>query len=211
MPVDFQQVRKQVGEMGRKAPEQMQRSRTRLQNALEVFEALGERSEEIRERVERAAKADEKLRCAVPAHEPILHPVSEPDCPPAKVTLAADGSQINPSRHEAADFGVINCGALRIARGDSPQEYVRSELLYFEELEGKSEELIALMRDVGERQLLVDLAKEGSGSVVALTDGMLDIYREPHQDAGIQAAICELSRLPTRFGGIENDRRRICG
>ncbi len=55
MPVDFQQIRNQAVEMGRQAPEQMQRSRTLLQNALEVFESLGERSEEIRERVQKAA------------------------------------------------------------------------------------------------------------------------------------------------------------
>ncbi len=214
MPVDFQQVRKQVGEMGKKAPEQMQRSRTRLQNALEVFESLGDRPDEIRERVEKAARADEKLRCAIPALEPILRPVSEPDCLPAEVTLAADGSQINPSRHEAADFGVINCGALRIARGDPPREFVRSDLLYFEDLEGKSEEVIALMRDVGERQLLVDLAKEGSGSVVALTDGMLDIYREPRQDAEFTrrfdeylASLRELAGLKTIVAGYVDKPR----
>ena len=183
MPVDFQQIRNQAVEMGRQAPEQMQRSRTLLQNALEVFESLGERSEEVRERVQNAAAEDKKLRCAFPSSEPILNSYPEPDCSPAEVTLAADGSQINPSRHEAADFGVVNCGALRMATEELPREIVQSKLLYFEDIEGKSEEMIALMRDVGERQLLVELAKEGSGSVVALTDGMLDIYREPRQDA----------------------------
>jgi hypothetical protein len=214
MPVDFQQIRTQAGEMGKKAPEQLQRSRTRLQSALEVFESLGDRSDEIRERVEKAANDDEKLRCAVPALEPILNPVSEPNCPPAEVNLAADGSQINPSRHEAADFGVVNCGALRIARGDSPHEYVRSELLYYEELEGKTEELIALMRDVGERQLLVDLAKDASGSVVALTDGMLDIYREPHQDEAFKqqfadylSSLRELAGLKTIVAGYVDKPR----
>jgi hypothetical protein len=183
MPVDFQQIRNQAVEMGRQAPEQIQRSRTLLQNALEVFESLGERSEEVRERVQNAAAEDKKLRCAFPSSEPILNSYPEPDCSPAEVTLAADGSQINPSRHEAADFGVVNCGALRMATEELPREIVQSKLLYFEDIEGKSEEMIALMRDVGERQLLVELAKEGSGSVVALTDGMLDIYREPRQDA----------------------------
>lgn len=183
MPVDFQQIRNQAAEMGKKAPGQMQRSRALLENALVVFESLGERSEEVRERVQKAAAEDKKLRCAFPSSEPILASFSEPDCSPADVTLAADGSQINPSRHEAADFGVVNCGGLRMSAKELPREFVRSQLLYFEDIEGKSEEMIALMRDVGERMLLVDLAKEGNGSVVALTDGMLDIYREPRQDA----------------------------
>ncbi len=183
MPVDFQQIRNQAVEMGKKAPEQLQRSRTLLQNALEVFESLGERPDEVRERVQKAAGEDKKLRCAFPSSEPILASISEPDCSPAEVTLAADGSQIDPSRHEAVDFGVVNCGALRMAKEEQPREFVQSQLLYFDDIEGKSEEMIALIRDVGERQLLVDLAKTASSSVVALTDGMLDIYREPRQDA----------------------------
>jgi hypothetical protein len=214
MPVDFQQIRNQAVEMGRQAPEQMQRSRTLLQNALEVFESLGDRSEEVRERVQKAAAEDKKLRCAFPSSEPILDSISEPDCSHAEVTLAADGSQINPSRHEAADFGVVNCGALRMATEELPREFVQSHLLYFEDIEGKSEEMIALMRDVGERKLLVDLAKEGSGSAVALTDGMLDIYREPRQDAEFNrrfddylASLRALAELKTIVAGYVDKPR----
>jgi len=214
MPVDFQQIRNQAVEMGRQAPEQMQRSRTLLQNALEVFESLGDRSEEVRERVQKAAAEDKKLRCAFPSSEPILDSISEPDCSPAEVTLAADGSQINPSRHEAADFGVVNCGALRMATEELPREFVQSHLLYFEDIEGKSEEMIALMRDVSERKLLVDLAKEGSGSAVALTDGMLDIYREPRQDAEFNrrfddylASLRALAELKTIVAGYVDKPR----
>jgi hypothetical protein len=214
MPVDFQQIRNQAVEMGRQAPEQMQRSRTLLQNALEVFESLGDRSEEVRERVQKAAAEDKKLRCAFPSSEPILDSISEPDCSHAEVTLAADGSQINPSRHEAADFGVVNCGALRMATEELPREFVQSHLLYFEDIEGKSEEMIALMRDVSERKLLVDLAKEGSGSAVALTDGMLDIYREPRQDAEFNrrfddylASLRALAELKTIVAGYVDKPR----
>jgi len=214
MPVDFQQIRNQAVEMGRQAPEQMQRSRTLLQNALEVFESLGDRSEEVRERVQKAAAEDKKLRCAFPSSEPILDSFSEPDCSPAEVTLAADGSQINPSRHEAADFGVVNCGALRMATEELPREFVQSQLLYFEDIEGKSEEMIALMRDVGERKLLVDLAKEVRSSAVALTDGMLDIYREPRQDAEFNrrfddylASLRALAELKTIVAGYVDKPR----
>jgi hypothetical protein len=101
-----------------------------------------------------------------------------------------------------------------MATEELPREFVQSHLLYFEDIEGKSEEMIALMRDVSERKLLVDLAKEGSGSAVALTDGMLDIYREPRQDAEFNrrfddylASLRALAELKTIVAGYVDKPR----
>jgi hypothetical protein len=187
MPVDFQQIRAQVTEMGKQAPGQRQRADERLNSALVVFHEVEDIPKEIEERVIKAAESEPGLRCAVPGMESILSVIPLPTAQPADVILAADGSQINPSRHEAADFGVINLGALRLAKEQAPKEFVRSELLYFDRLEKSSgalsEELIALMRDVGERRMLAELAGMETAPVVALTDGMLEVFGEPRKDA----------------------------
>jgi len=218
MPVDFQQIRKQVREMGAQAPGYRQRAAEKLQTALSLFNQLAEKNVEIRQRIEKAAASEPGLRCAVPAVEPILSAIPLPFTGSASVILAADGSQINPSRHEAADFGVINLGALRLAKDNPPLESVSSRLLYYDELETPagtlSEELIALMRDVGERRLLADLAKTETSPVVALTDGMLEVFGEPRKEPGFEAqfkeyldSLRELSELKTIVAGYVDKPR----
>ena len=218
MPVDFQQIRKQVREMGVQALEYRQRAAEKLQTALSLFNELVDKNEEIRQRIEKASTGEPGLRCAVPSVEPILSAIPLPFSGSASVILAADGSQINPSRHEAADFAVINLGALRLAKDSPPLENVTSRLLYFDDLETPagtlSEELIALMRDVGERRLLADLAKAETTPVVALTDGMLEVFGEPRKEPGFEAqfqeyldSLRELSKLNTIVAGYVDKPR----
>lgn len=186
MPVDFQQIRKQVGVMGENAPSHFQEADDRLKSALTVFNDVADQPDQIRGRIEKAVTAEPGLRCAVPGEEPIQNVVPLPPAAPARVILAADGSQINPSRHEAADFGVINLGALTLVQGMPPRESVESRLLYYEDLEtssgGLSEEMLALMRDVAERRFLADLASGEKAPVVGLMDGMLEVFGEPRRD-----------------------------
>jgi hypothetical protein len=218
MPVDFQQIRKQVKQMGAQAPGYRQRAAEKLQTALSLFNELAEKNEEIQQRIEKAAASEPGLRCAVPAVEPILSAVPPPFSGFASVILAADGSQINPSRHEAADFGVINLGALRLAKDEPPRESVTSKLLFYDEIEtpagSLSEEMIALMRDVGERRLLADLAKSEIDPVVALTDGMLEVFGEPRKEPGFEeqfneylASLRDLSELKTIVAGYVDKPR----
>ena len=71
--------------------------------------------------------------------------------------IAADGSQINPDRHAAIQFCLINVGAIvmRMQSGESPQIDTNSELLYGDELETKygtmTDGMVALKRDLRER------------------------------------------------------------
>ena len=106
--------------------------------------------------------------------------------------LAADGSQINPSRHDSVPFGVINVGVFRMAPGmdQVPGEIVRSELITGDDLYAPNggaigEEVVALRRDLREREMLAVLAAEEHEddpgvTVAALTDGPLEPFvREP--------------------------------
>ena len=104
------------------------------------------------------------------------------------VLLAADGSQVNPSRHDPVEFGVINIGAIRIIPGQAepPREITHSTLLYQDDLlseEGPlTEEVVALRRDLNERKMLAELSAKEELPVVALTDGPMELFRQPKEN-----------------------------
>jgi hypothetical protein len=105
---------------------------------------------------------------------------------PGPVTfLAADGSQIFPDRHAEVEFSLINVGAIQMRPGETPRETVRSRLIYHDELFTPNglitDEAVALMRDLEERRLLLDLAGQAPAPIVILTDGQLELFREPRE------------------------------
>ncbi len=81
--------------------------------------------------------------------------------------LAADGSQVIPSRHRQVEFGVINIStvSMRTGSGLAPKITVNSEMLDLDllhtEAEAASEGYIALLRDVAERGVLAHGSGEG--------------------------------------------------
>jgi len=125
------------------------------------------------------------LYCAKPVSEPLLTHKAAP-LPPAGYTLiAADGSQIVPNRHRPVQFGVINVGLIqaRLGSGTAPEVSIQSTLLDPEELlnpEGNliGEDEVALYRDFAERRALLEAALAAQAPVIALTDGLLDIYQQ---------------------------------
>lgn len=185
MPVNFQQIQQQIREMGQKAPQRQAEMERRLQQAQQLLEAFAGRPEELTQRVNQALEKNPGLRCAVPTSEGLLQSFPLPETAPPQALLAADGSQINPNRHDPVEFGVVNVGVFRICPGQAqtPQEIVRSHLLYFEDLyqpDGPlTEEIVALMRDLNERRVLAELASGEPPPVVTLTDGPLELFREP--------------------------------
>ena len=81
-------------------------------------------------------QVDANIRCAAPLKESLaaFYP------PPVSVTeatiIAADGSQVNPDRHAAIQFCVINVGviAMKLSSGEAPEVTVETELLYGDDL-----------------------------------------------------------------------------
>lgn len=111
-----------------------------------------------------------------------------PDLPEQFTVLAADGSQINPSRHARVEFCVINVGVVKMVRGSgkAPQIHTQSQLLDYDSvfLPGGgmiSEGMVALKRDLREREALVELAGELQPPAISMTDGPLELYREPQE------------------------------
>ncbi|HTP01533.1 MAG TPA: DNA double-strand break repair nuclease NurA, partial [Anaerolineales bacterium] len=85
---------------------------------------------------------------------------------------------------------VVNAGAvvMRPGSGQAPDLCTNSKLLYGEELENQSgdlmsEQLIALQRDLMEREMMIELALPVPGLVVTFTDGPLELWSTGAEDA----------------------------
>ena len=173
--------------MGQQATEREKDLKEQRRLAVEQLELNANRLEELKQRVELAAAANNNLRCAVPVNEALTFTRPVPPPPPGLTILAADGSQINPDRHDAAEFSVINVGAIRLQPGKAPNEITRSLLLYGDSLRTSAgrpltEEIVALRRDLNERRLLAELAEAESLPVVTVTDGPLELFRQQGDD-----------------------------
>lgn len=186
MPVNYQQIQEQVRKLGELTPAYQQEMDNKLVFAAQRLQAAKGRNEELRARVQAAAQKVSHLRCAIPLTEPLDAAVPmQPGILPGTV-LAADGSQIVPDPHAAVLFGVINIGifSLHPRQGITPRETTYTDLLYQDRLYNPSgglinEEMISMQRDLEERRLLVHHAAAASRPVVTLTDGPLELFREP--------------------------------
>lgn len=137
------------------------------------------------------------LRCAIPTEMPIDRVFPQPLLDSRVPVLAADGSQIIPSRHHQVEFGAINIAAISMLPGSeqAPAIRVHTKLLdnsdISDDIDPLTEGYIALLRDVAERQLLLETAAAFTPPVVALTDGGLELYREPRASAQYDQMLAE--------------------
>jgi hypothetical protein len=220
MPVNFQEIQRQVKEMGRQAPQREKILRDKRAQARQLLLDFSDRLEELGLRVEQALSLNSALRCAVPVEENLTYTCLPQPIQGAVVLLAADGSQVNPSRHDPVEFGVINIGAIRILPGQAepPREITRSQLLYHDALYSDdgplTEEIVALRRDLNERKMLAELASKEDLPVVALTDGPMELFRDPKDNKEFRKpfqeylqALRELADLQVSAGGYVDKPR----
>jgi len=209
MPIDFVTIYEKIKEIGAGARE---RKKTLEQRRLKARALLGQFAtelESLRSQVEAAKAIDPSVRCALPIREALN--VSSPihGLELDATLIAADGSQINPDRHGAVQFCLINVGAImmRLNSGEAPEISTDSELLYGDELIPNgipmSEAMVALRRDLRERAKLDELSKKIQGNVVGFTDGPLELWGAKGEDAAayaesVQKYLNVLSRLQTR-------------
>ncbi len=208
MAVNFNEIHSQILEMGKQALLREKFLKIKADDGRRKLREYSEKGEDLRALVTRAAAVNESLRCAIPLNEPLDRAFPPPASAPPYVLLAADGSQASPSRHQAVEFGLINTGAIRLQPGQGvcPTEITRSHLLNYDELFTPggviSEEVLSLRRDVLEREVLADLAEEESGPLVTLTDGTIELFREPKESAEFSSAFARylkaLNRLAER-------------
>jgi len=184
MPINYQEVQHQVRDFGAASAQRQQRLGNLRQEMMVKLAEYTHEQEFITLKIGHAINYNPGLRCALPGNEPINGHFPAPRIPPEAIILAADGSQINPSRHDQVKLGLINVGIIRLhlGRGLAPSSIVRSRLLSFEDLytsEGLiTEAKVAFLRDLGERQALADMALEEKQAVMTITDGPLELYSE---------------------------------
>jgi uncharacterized membrane protein len=187
MPVNYSQVQAQARDMGAKTRVRQQELRARRDSVLALLGSNAGDLQALQDRVKLARNHNATLRCAVPVSEWLNACFPVPILPANLNLLAADGSQINPDRHAAVDFSLINVGGFHLPAGSTQlaHEVVKSNLLYDDQVYTQNglitEEMVALMRDLEERQLLADLAAGIPPPVVTLTDGQLELFREPKE------------------------------
>jgi hypothetical protein len=191
MALDFQQVREQVIQMGEQAPNRAEHFRALREQARATLVENAHKNQYLREKVQAALTANANLRCALPLDEALNQAFGLPPLPEEISILAADGSQINPDRHASVDYCLVNVGAIQMRYGSpaSPETTVRSRLFYDDLMYTSSgrvtERLVALRRDLRERQLLAELAQEPETPIITLTDGPLELWvgRESEPEA----------------------------
>lgn len=183
MPINYQQAAEQIHALGEKALSREVWLQDLRAEAHRLFEELAGELEYLRDLAARAERLNPRLRCAVPLDERLDAALGVETPAGPFVLLAADGSQINPDRHGAVEFGAVNVGAIRMRSGAAPREQVASTLLFGEDLYVNKRPLsdadLAIWRDLEERKMLFAMARQESESglrVATLTDGPLELY-----------------------------------
>ena len=188
MPVNLLDIQKKLNDFSVQAKARKEKIASRQQEVENLIVGYADRLDELKVRVGKAADIVRHLRCAVPVDEPLDTVVPQPNLPGTFTVLAADGSQINPSRHARVAFCVINVGVVKMVRGSgaTPEIFTQSQLLDYDSLflSGGgliSEGMVALKRDLREREALAELGGELRLPAISMTDGPLELYIETQE------------------------------
>ncbi len=198
MPINYQQIYAQIKEIRAGAKQRKEQKEEARAKALALLEFYDSRLDELRAKAESARQSDPNIRCASPLEENLrasIPPVAE--AAQSLTLIAADGSQIVPDRHAAQQYYVVNVGAIvmQSGSGETPQTFADAELRLLDEFDDSffSEGQVALLRDVAERKNLLEIAKDYSGAVVALTEGQLELWgaTDPENSRDFQKSLAD--------------------
>lgn len=209
MPINYQKIYKQIKEIGKGAKERRKKKEEAQSSARKLLSAFDSQLDVLRAKLDSAKRVDPNIRCAYPINENLASSHAAPDSAIQATLIAADGSQINPDRHAAIQFCVVNVGAIqmKLNSGETPEIFTDTELLCGDDLLPNgyplSDGLVALKRDLAERAKLEELSKDVTGSVVTFTDGPIELWGARGEDAisyeaYVQKYLGVLSRLQTR-------------
>ena len=191
MPINFQQIRVAIQKFGQEAPGLAKIHSQILEKALDQLNLSSQEPDQLDLLLQKALAINPDLRIALPTRAGINLSLQVVPSGRECVLLAADGSQIIPDQHQAVQFGVINVGLMRMHSGTTPTENIESELLYARDIYNDQgfligEELIALRRDHKERSHLLQAALQEEQSVLTMTDGPLELFREGRESQEYQ-------------------------
>jgi len=180
MPINYQQIHTRIKEIGAGAQERRKKIEERRAQAHDLLDTYASQLDFLRSKVDSAKAVDANIRCAVPLDEPLDSSHPAPDSVMDATLIAADGSQIVPNRHDALQYYVINVGAIamQVGSGNTPEVFTDTQLRILEEFDDTffSDSQVALQRDVAERKKLLEVAQNYSGTIIALTEGQLELW-----------------------------------
>lgn len=209
MPVNYLEISNQIPEFCEHARQRQELIGEYHTQAHDLLLRPGWDLEQALAAIRAAGQADKTLRCALPeiANFAAVFPV--PDVQFRGTIVAADGSQVFPSRHRQVEFGVINLAAVEMQPGSGKAPLIsrQSQLLDVADLDMDeqplSEGFIALKRDLEERRLLVQRVKTTAAPVVTLTDGGMELFREPGASAQYRQALHEYLDVLKELGALQ--------
>jgi hypothetical protein len=182
MGLNFQQVTEKIKKIGMEVRAYQEDLGILRGQGRDLLETWADKGRDLRNKVERASRADPNIRCAIPLDERMDASVPESSQQEPFTIVAADGSQILADRHSSVQFSLVNVGAIALQPGSglSPEVFTDSSLLFADELYTDtgmvSAEAIEQRRDIAERRKLLDLAPNYPYPLVALTDGPVELW-----------------------------------
>jgi len=184
MPLNYAQLEHSRGEFAAQYAAWQAQLNERAGILKGLFSDAAANPDLLRQAIEEAEQQLTNLYLAKPTDEPILTRKPLPQPPACYTLIAADGSQIVPSRHRALQFGVVNVGLIKahIGSGEPPEIHVATELLSMDDLNTKEgnlvgEDEVALLRDLAERKLIRQaVSPDDLEPIITLTDGQLDVF-----------------------------------
>ena len=198
MPLNYLDLQPKIRAYAQRAAATFSKQETRLSELLDWLQECADTpAAEVRER----CRAHNTTRCALPSNETVNSTYPAPPEAGACILLAADGSQIIPSTHDAVPLALVNTSLISMnnAGDDPPEVTVISEILNLEdngvEIELLSEDLINLRRDVAEVRIIRAYQPEQALPVIALRDGPLELFHQPQESQAFKSAFDEYIRM----------------
>jgi NurA domain len=182
MPIDYQQVHARIKEIGAGARERRKTLDERRKKARDLLLTYANQLDVLRAKVDSAKAVDANIRCALPVNESLASHYPLSASVKDMTIIAADGSQINPDRHAAVLYSLINVGViiLQSGSGDAPEIRTYSDLKYGDDLYTNhgmiTEDMVALGRDLSERKKLLELGLQYPQPVITFTDGPIELW-----------------------------------
>lgn len=180
MPINYQEIYTQIKKIGNGAEERRKKKEKAQASARELLSYYDSKLDLLRSKVDSARQADANIRCAYPLNENLASSFPLPAPIKEATLIAVDGSQILPDRHAATQYFVINVGAIvmQVGSGKTPEITTDTELRLLDEFDDNffSDSQVALQRDVAERRKLLEIARNYSGTIIALTEGQLELW-----------------------------------
>ncbi len=210
MSLDLARLLSQVDQLGAEtAQRQVERAAALPKAQAALHQAAGLDPSAIQQRIERAG---DRWRGASPGSEAWQISLPAPPLPPRWHAVGADGSQVYPDRHAAAQFCLVNVGSLCLTHGsgEAPVASSRPRLLFRQDelttTQGEAVDaaLVNGMRDVAEMTELADLAERFPAEpTLALLDNGLLLWlalqeferRAPEVDALLKHYLGQMDRL----------------